>query len=157
MKGAQLRRLLVLAASWSKQCATLPAAADRRPISRPRLAVPSSGKKSAEPFGILRSGTLHVIVEKHPDVGAAPAPPTDIPGPIAKRCVGIIAMIAAARTMIANIHEVRRHISRRRCCSVIRDAERNIVPMQQLEDGRLVPTRVPELETVGPLGIEHRN
>jgi len=44
------------AASWLKRCATSPVAAHLQPIRCPRLAVPSSGSNSAEPFDIICSG-----------------------------------------------------------------------------------------------------
>src|SRR5215208_360611 len=54
--------------------------------------------------------------------------------------------------MPANIDVASRHFPRRRSVMMIRQAERNVVIAQQVQDRWLIPARVAELEDVLPLG-----
>ena len=86
------------------------------------------------------------------------APPAaDLPRPGGEDLVAVAAMIAPARSVTADVDEGRRSLARRRRIGVIREAERDVISREELEDLVAVPARVPKLERVLALLRQQRD
>src|SRR5215203_2987549 len=57
--------------------------------------------------------------------------------------------------MAAHVDEACRRLPGRWGRGMVREAQRRVVVAQEVEDGRLVPARVPELEGVAPRARQH--
>ena len=115
----------------------------------------ASPRPTDQPLGILRRRALLVVVEIDEDVAPAAFPRVDVARPCAQRRVRIVVLVAPARSVAAHIDVLRGRDPGRRRVVMVGQAQRHVVPVQEIEHCVGVPARVAEFEGVTATPRQH--
>jgi hypothetical protein len=107
-----------------------------------------------QPLGVFRGGGLLVVVEVAVDRQAFASPLGDRVRPAVQRPLRIAAFVPARGPVAAEVDVVGGDFPWRRGVVVVGEAECGVVVAEQVENRRVVPAWMAELEDVGPLLVQ---